>query len=97
MTKPRIHTPAEIAEAARRRRLGEVPLSQPSAPAVDNSLEGRIAARLREALEQQVRGGFTVPGAHSGLAVVEPGGSGAAEIVLSLDDVARIAAQVAEG
>jgi len=102
MTKPRIHTPAEIAEAARRRREGgsaqptviAAPEPVPAAPA---SLEQRIASHLHSAIDQQVRGGFSAIGAQSGLAVVELSGTGEPVIVLSVEDVARIAAQVAEG
>jgi hypothetical protein len=58
------------------------------------SLEERIAARLREVLEHQERGGFGVPpDTDVGMAV---GGPDEPRIVLTLEDVARIAAGVAE-
>lgn len=58
------------------------------------SLEERIAARLREVLDHQERGGFAAPpDTERGMAI---GGPDNPEIVLTVEDVARIAAQVAK-
>jgi hypothetical protein len=56
------------------------------------TLEERIAAELHRVLDHQERGGFGAPGAVRGMAIGGPDGS---EIVLTVDDVARIAAREA--
>lgn len=58
-----------------------------------DSLEGRITARLQAAVDHQVRAG-TYPGNEDqGLAVREPGGD--LVVMMTIDDVARIAASAA--
>jgi hypothetical protein len=59
-----------------------------------DSLADRIAARLHAALDRQVAAGFVAIQAQRGLA---SGGPEEPVIVLTVDDVARIAAQVAQG
>ena len=56
------------------------------------SLEDRIAARLHDVLDHQERGGFSSPAAERGMCI---GGPDNADIVLTVEDVARIAAIVA--
>jgi hypothetical protein len=56
------------------------------------SLEERIAAQLNAVLDHQERGGFSAPDADRGLSI---GGPDAPRIVLTVEDVARIAARVA--
>ena len=58
------------------------------------TLEQRIATRLHAVLDHQVRTGISSPTAQRGMAV---GGPDAPEIVLTVEDVARLAAIEAEG
>lgn len=59
-----------------------------------DDLQARIAARLTEALRQQEAAGFE-SGADAGLALADHESGRTGVIRLSVDDVARIAAQVA--
>lgn len=56
------------------------------------SLEERIAARLHQALDQLEGAGMSAPTAERGLAI---GGPDRPEILLTVDDIARIAAHEA--
>lgn len=58
-----------------------------------DSLEQRIAARLHQALDHHAGANIIAPTAERGLAA---GGPDAPEIALTVQDVARIAAQEAE-